>query len=44
MRELCILILLLVTIACGVAIHGRIDVGRDDGKPRTESPCPQGNP
>lgn len=44
MRELCIFILLLVTIACGVAIQGRIDVGSEAGRPHTDSPCPQGNP
>ena len=43
MRELCIFILLVVTIACGVAIQGRIDVGEHAGEPR-QTPCPQGNP
>jgi hypothetical protein len=43
MRVLCIVILAMLAFACGVAIEGRIDVGPDAGKPRTDSPCP-GNP
>ena len=33
MRELCILLLIVLTIACGVAIQGRIDVGEHAAEP-----------
>jgi hypothetical protein len=37
-------LLLLGTLACGVAIQGRIDVGSEAGKPNPTSPCPQAEP
>jgi hypothetical protein len=37
---LTIVLLAWCAIACGVAIQGRIDVGSDAGRPRTDSPCP----
>lgn len=44
LRVLIVLYLLMVgTLACGVAIQGRIDVGEHAGEPR-QTPCPQGNP
>jgi len=32
--------LLLLTLACGVALSGRIDIGDDVGTPEAQSPCP----
>jgi hypothetical protein len=37
-----IVIWLLLALACGVTVSGRIDVGADAGTPAHETPCPQG--
>ena len=44
MRFFLMLLIIGLTLACGVAIHGRIEVGDEVGKPQTDSPCPQEQP
>lgn len=43
MRCFILILIIGLTLACGVAIQGRIDVGEHAGEPR-QTPCPQGNP
>jgi len=39
MKALGLVLLLLCTLACGVALSGRIDIGDDVGTPQA-TPCP----
>jgi len=37
-------VLVVLALACGVTVSGRIDVGPEAGTPARESPCPGGTP